>query len=722
MVWVFGKTGGMNIMENGFTSYPVIDAVDLRAFDSRMPDYGISRYIDMLGFRPQVITLLENSIEQLHSNDGKINNDLLPYLWCAERGMPGGTVWSKRQLYGLVEAAHEQGIQFYMGSLCVPNKFPEYGSRAEWLYEHADVFDLFVTLRDGSSLKEVNGEINPLRRLPDGRWYEDVFIEDLIRYLNDYHMDGFFAGDGWCGLAVTLAEGDFHEDMIAQFEEWSGVRAEGSSTCEKADFIWENPKNRALWIKFYAARWARFYKKLYTALKEAGKELASLDPWARGPVDALYDYGIDYGEMAKIGYSGLCLQAREENWGRNNGDWMYSWESGARISIPAIRAMAPDLKLFWATCICNAPEHWIATKDARNVLERQSFSLPTLTYLDKGGEWKRALEGLLFIFGTDSDRGDWDFFRERWDFAFGLPIQKTYGPALVYSDKIHRAHLDQGKRWQLTASPMNLVICGLPLHSAVNMEDLGNAGADAYLLVDPLGISDEEVYALMRKREEGAGVIVIGETDHPLLERMLGIKNADVLEGTALRDHRDGRTLSGYCRELDIADTRTDGAESMIDIVCGEETRTLVSVDRGQKGPAVFIRRMHEWKKDQKTGRYFEDQREFIAGQPDAVDRMISELLCGLCGFVVHSDAGQLFAHEVEDGIHIGVENAATCLYSKITLSFPEEVKRYSDYSLQRYTPAGYIHFDPTPKHLSITVPPDNAIQVKVELEGNRNE
>ena len=189
-----------------------------------------------------------------------------------------------------------------------------------------------------------------------------------------------------------------------------------------------------------------------------------------------------------------------------------------------------------------------------------------------------------------------------------------------------------------------------------------------------------------------------------------------------LRDNSNGAVLMDHCPELDIADTKTDSAESMIDVVCGEEVRTLFSVNRDKKGPAIYIRRMHEWKKDQKAGRYFEDQREFIAGQPDSVDRRISELLCEICGFVVHSDTGQLFAHEVEDGIHIGVENSATCFYSKITLEFPEEVKRYSDYSLQRYTPAGYIHFDPTPKHLSVTVPPDNAIQIKVELEGNGNE
>ncbi len=68
------------------------------------------------------------------------------------------------------------------------------------------------------------GSINPLRRLPDGRYYEDVFLEDLIRYLEDFHMDGFLAGDGWCGLGVMLKDGDFHPDMIDQFETWSGIK------------------------------------------------------------------------------------------------------------------------------------------------------------------------------------------------------------------------------------------------------------------------------------------------------------------------------------------------------------------------------------------------------------------------------------------------------------------------------------------------------------------
>lgn len=90
--------------------------------------------------------------------------------------------------------------------------------------EHADEYDIFIMTRDGGSLRNSTGSINPLRRLPDGRYYEDVFLEDLIRYLEDFHMDGFLAGDGWCGLGVMLKDGDFHPDMIDQFETWSGIK------------------------------------------------------------------------------------------------------------------------------------------------------------------------------------------------------------------------------------------------------------------------------------------------------------------------------------------------------------------------------------------------------------------------------------------------------------------------------------------------------------------
>ena len=242
-------------------NYHILDSLDLRAFDNREKDYGVHNYLETLGFVPDAVTLLECSVEQVHSYNGIIDNATVPYLWTCEREMPGGNVWSQRQLYGLVEELHKAGTKFFFGALAQPNIHDEYNTRAEWLMEHADEYDIFIMTRDGGSLRNSTGSINPLRRLPDGRYYEDVFLEDLIRYLEDFHMDGFLAGDGWSGLGVMLKDGDFHPDMIDQFETWSGIKVKGEKTSEQADFIWNDPGNRSLWMKFYAQRWASFLKK-----------------------------------------------------------------------------------------------------------------------------------------------------------------------------------------------------------------------------------------------------------------------------------------------------------------------------------------------------------------------------------------------------------------------------------------------------------------------------
>lgn len=114
-------------------------------------------------------------------------------------------------------------------------------------------------------------------------------------------------------------------------------------------------------------------------LEKHGKEFVSMDPWARGAVDAIYDYGVDYKLLSESGVGAVCIQAREENWGHRGGEWLYVWEAGEIVSFVTSRAYAPDLHLYWAIATCNAPEHWIAVKDMPNALERQSLSLPSTT-------------------------------------------------------------------------------------------------------------------------------------------------------------------------------------------------------------------------------------------------------------------------------------------------------------------------------------------------------
>ena len=106
-------------------NYHILDSLDLRAFDNREKDYGVHNYLETLGFVPDAVTLLECSVEQVHSYNGIIDNATVPYLWTCEREMPGGNVWSQRQLYGLVEELHKAGKCIFCSSLCMMNTIPE---------------------------------------------------------------------------------------------------------------------------------------------------------------------------------------------------------------------------------------------------------------------------------------------------------------------------------------------------------------------------------------------------------------------------------------------------------------------------------------------------------------------------------------------------------------------------------------------------------------------
>ena len=53
----------------------------------------------------------------------------------------------------------------------------------------------------------------------------------------------FWQGMAGAVVGVMLKDGDFHPDMIDQFETWSGIKVKGEKTSEQADFIWNDPGN-----------------------------------------------------------------------------------------------------------------------------------------------------------------------------------------------------------------------------------------------------------------------------------------------------------------------------------------------------------------------------------------------------------------------------------------------------------------------------------------------
>jgi hypothetical protein len=714
-----------------FPKYHALISFDLRCFDLRQRDYGVAQYLETLGFLPHMLLFHETNLDQIHLHRSPLSDAHLNYMWCAQRGMPGAQTWTQRQLRELVDIIHTYGVKVYQGFEATWQYWPDRDTKAEWAYAHPE---MFIVYRNGKRSDQPGdtAAINPLVRMKGGRPYVNLLCQDLIRYLDDYQMDGFFSADGMAGLSVMLEYGDYSPDMIAQFAEFSGIHVEGDETAKQADWIWTH--QRSAWIQFYVDRWARFYRTLSQSLKQAGKGLATMDPWARGPADSVYDYGFDYRVAYEAGLDYLCLQSREENWGRRSRSDLFVWEPGQAVAAATIKAQAPDLTLLWAVCTCNAPENWHMLRDIPIVLERQLMTLPLTTCVDATGRYKRAFDGFLAIFGIDLDRHEWDWMRERLDFSFLPPIEKTLGPSIVWSDSVYTEHLKRGRRWELTTPLARLILSGIPIRSAVNSEHLPMARSEAYVIVDPLGITEREVDLLLDCRARGADLLMVGEVDHPRLLECLGLKMADPVDAMAWTSNKDdpqqpgadskGQTLIPFQVYLQPSGAdillRTSGSSA-------GKGSVIASVRRYESGGnALYVTRTRNWPTaDPSTVaiRFMTSTEKIRSMQdhamkllPSELELRIAELINASAKFAVVISEGQLAAYKGSDGtVCCMLENIGNLYYTRPFLKSRFPIAAATHYAIKNPSPAGYIIARSV--HSSgcqVNVVPDGVVPIKL--------
>lgn len=727
--------------------YELYASVDLRPFDNTAPDFGVESYIECLGFIPTGLFLHETYIDQLHLlADVPIDDSPLLSHWVSQRAMPGAQVWSRRQFKGLIDALHQRGIRFYQGTEAAWSYWPEYGGKATWIYEHLS--ELFVTYRDGSTSADDMGAINVLKRLKDGRLYEDVLCNLLPEYLAAYDMDGYFAADGMIGLTRTLEFADYSDDMIEQFEAQSGVRVTDGSTLARAEHIWAH--HRSAWIAFWAERWTQFYDKLAGTLRRANKDLVAFTPWGRGAGDALAEYGIDYRRLSEVGLPAISLEIMEEVLGRffrSPYQDYHSWESTGVANLVTIKAHAPNLKVIWTASTCNNPEHWQSFQDTPNIIERECFSLPNVIVIDQDGHERRTISGVLTIFGIDMLPTEWPWFRDRLDFAFHLPVEHMVGPALVWSDAVLYEHARRGERWHIDAATARLIFAGLPIHSGISTANLGMARADSYLVIDPIGITDREVEALLAKVHAGADLIVVGEVNHPALLQELGIAKAVPIDSEAWKQATHEEVLAGF-RDvagqiaLGLGDYVVISATSLVNLIDehGDPARTLLSVRQSSGGRCLFIRRAahtlmtlvgrSETVREAYPSFPGSDQQQSLTPirsdlmavasiHPDAYDILTLAAYRWLSHEVLSVDRGQIWAAWLDDGsLFAAPSNAANLFYSQTALTSQRTLVGVDDYQIKHPGQVGYLMFNGLhPHHVDVCVPPEGSVPLRLQVD-----
>ena len=463
---------------------------ELIAFDNRDDDLGVAEYLDTAGFVPTAICLMITSPDFVLSHETREDEHELPPDYCSRDGHEFNQqrrrqVWTNHQLRRLIDELHGRGIDVY---LTVFTRF--YGNRFhhEWVSDHREVCMVFRSHGWVSS-------INSLSRLSDGSYYEDYFAAQLVEVLDHYGFDGWHGADGYGPLNGPLYEVSFADDMVDQFAADRALQLPDIVTARcgdhvekleaRAAWIWRHVRHE--WIEFYAERWTRFWRKMVSALHQAGKKAVINSAWGRAPFESLYRYGVDYRRIMDAGVDGMIVEtvaaglAMEPRPNCAHESRHYDFLSMLML----IRAYVPEAKLIFLHNTHDVVEEWDAIRHVPTILEKEIYSLNNVFHTRPDGKLAPCADGFLVCLGDGMDRHHWSWLREKWGLALSALPRRALGASLVWSDAALRnqvAEFTTARTWTIHRLLFHLMTGGAPVQSTVNVNCLAAASGPLLLL------------------------------------------------------------------------------------------------------------------------------------------------------------------------------------------------------------------------------------------------
>ncbi|NCO34626.1 MAG: hypothetical protein AUJ92_15465 [Armatimonadetes bacterium CG2_30_59_28] len=188
--------------------------IELIGFDNELEDFGVEAFMDNAGFVPDAASLLLFNPDFVHNHAGMEQARALPFDCCSYGGHPYNEQrtrqeWSSHQLRGLVRELQQRGVKVYV------SVFDGFVTQ-HWIANHPEVLHV---RKNGQQLASVC----PWKRLSDGSFYEDFFVEQLLRVMRDYGFDGYHGADGYSHPRIPVYDGDFSDDMVGQFGDTTGI-------------------------------------------------------------------------------------------------------------------------------------------------------------------------------------------------------------------------------------------------------------------------------------------------------------------------------------------------------------------------------------------------------------------------------------------------------------------------------------------------------------------
>ncbi|MFC5404252.1 hypothetical protein [Cohnella soli] len=494
--------------------------IELIGFDNRESDFGVAAYLDTVGFIPESVSFLFYTPDFVHAHQGMEKEWQLPMEVCSYGARPHGKLhdrqqWTNWQLRGLVVELQKHGIDIYCSFFDIYQFHVGNELRAStWCAAHPE-------LREMRKTGEAFPAINPLKRFKDGSWYEDLFVQDLMRVMLDYGFDGYHGADGYTSPRLSLAETDYSDDMVEQFLGFTGTQLEAgmAARCDdhplemgrRADWIWHH--KRLEWIRFHSERWGQLWDKIMSALRKEEKKAYLNTAWTREPFEALYRYGVDYRRLADSGIDGFVVETVGASLSAGAGETEYEPGSEFKAMLLTIKAYVPDMKLICINAIQDTNEQWDALSHAPTVLERDIYSLSNLYLLDSSG-LSRCSGGFLACLGDGISKDGWKWISERWDGGFDGKPERTVGISAVWSDQLLHHSLEDycvTRQWPVHKYMTELIALGAPLHAVVHVKDIPQTNGPILVTLLHL-LPDDELQSVLDYRN-GSSILIGRMTD-----------------------------------------------------------------------------------------------------------------------------------------------------------------------------------------------------------------
>ena len=406
----------------------------LIGFDREEADKGVGKLLERMSFVPNGVSAFLFHPDIVNQHTGMSAERTLPPDNCSYYGTPRNVErcrqdWTNYDLRTLVTNLTSAGVEPYLGIMGV-----ELGNRwhDEWLAEHPEV---------RFAGRDFEYAYNVLKRLEDGSYYEDYFVDRLCEVLTDYGFAGLQVSDNFCPTTSTLYHGDFSADMFSQFIDHARIDVpaelgDGLNDDSRAmrnrrgDWIWSTCREE--WIEFNAWRWEQFWRKICGRLHQIDKKTIVLGMYCTDPFETLYCKGIDLKRLSLAGVDYFMPNIVPTPLRLQHPDRLDRFHRDM-ILAPLTSAFVPDGKLLNMLAVKDATEEWDVLHHAPCLLERDIYTL--LGYMtDTGDGLKRSLDGLMVCLG-DGIRGDeWTWLRERFEIGFVEGVERVLAPTLIWSD------------------------------------------------------------------------------------------------------------------------------------------------------------------------------------------------------------------------------------------------------------------------------------------------